>query len=435
MGVFVALCLAGALPAAAANQPDSGWPALRQATFTDVWQTVNRSYFDPTFGGVNWAAVRTEYQARLDRVANKAELRRLLQAMLNELHRTHFAILPREAVVYHPSQRTRIGTVGMKLAWIEGRVVVVGVASGSPAAKAGVHLGEAVEQVDGVQLSGIDAALARTGQTPARRHDYLCGFTASRLDRPVGSKVRLELADLRGGKRDLELTCARYAGAWSEPMGAFPSQPIECVTRRDPGGVAYLQFNVFSPQLMGKIRTFLTGLGRLAPGDPPARGLVIDLRGNPGGLSLMGSGISGWLCARPASLGHMRLRQGFINFDVYPQRDAFVGPLAILIDCRTASTSELMAGGLQADGRARIFGETSAGAALPSNFETLPTGDVLQYAIADMETPKGAMLEGRGVIPDVSVVRTRSEVAAGRDPVLAAAEAWVKRQAAPGKKG
>lgn len=424
LGTVAAPMTAGKAP------PIPDWPAMRQATFTDVWRTVDESYFDPKFGGVDWAAVRVRYQSVLDRAADKEQLRVLLQRMLNELHRTHFAILPKEAAVYRPSQRTRIGTVGLRLAWIDGQVVITRAEAGSPAAKAGVQRGDAVLAVDGSRLAAIQAALVRAGMTRARQGLYLCEFTISRLHEPVGGEVRLQVSELDGEERTFELTCAAYTGAWSEPMGAFPSEPIECETRRGPDGVAYLRFNIFSPQLMKTIRGFLTGLGRAASdGDPPARGLVIDLRGNTGGLSIMGSGIAGWLCARPVALGHMRLRDGFMNFDVFPQRGAFTGPLAILIDCRTASTSELLAAGLQEAGRARIFGETSAGAALPSAFKILPTGDVLQYAIADLETPRGAMLEGRGVTPDVHVVRTRKDVAAGRDPVLAAAEAWLRRQA------
>jgi carboxyl-terminal processing protease len=84
-----------------------------------------------------------------------------------------------------------------------------------------------------------------------------------------------------------------------------------------------------------------------------------------------------------------------------------------------------MAAGLQEAGRARVFGENSPGAALPSLFKALPTGDLLQYAVADLETPRGVLIEGRGVRPDESVGRTVADLAAGRDPVLAAAEAWL----------
>ena len=75
--------------------------------------------------------------------------------------------------------------------------------------------------------------------------------------------------------------------------------------------------------------------------------------------------------------------------------------------------------------RARIFGETSVGAALPSSFKTLPSGDIFQYAMAEIQTPSGRSIEGRGVEPDETVALTRADLAAGRDTVLAAAQAWL----------
>jgi carboxyl-terminal processing protease len=161
---------------------------------------------------------------------------------------------------------------------------------------------------------------------------------------------------------------------------------------------------------------------------PADGGLVIDLRGNGGGLTVMASGISGWLTDREFSLGTMHLRQGHLDFTVTPQRNAFLGPVAVLIDSGSASTSEIMAAGLQEVGRARIFGETSAGAALPSLFKALPTADLLQYAIADVQTPRGVLIEGRGVIPDEVVTTSLADLAAGKDPVRTAAEQWVKTE-------
>jgi carboxyl-terminal processing protease len=124
----------------------------------------------------------------------------------------------------------------------------------------------------------------------------------------------------------------------------------------------------------------------------------------------------------------MHMRQGHIGFTVSPQERAFLGPVALLIDSGSASTSEIMAAGLQEAGRARIFGESSPGAALPSNFKTLPTGDLFQYAIADLQTPNGILIEGRGVTPDELVPCTRADLAAGRDPALEAARRWLDRE-------
>jgi carboxyl-terminal processing protease len=81
----------------------------------------------------------------------------------------------------------------------------------------------------------------------------------------------------------------------------------------------------------------------------------------------------------------------------------------------------------------RVFGETSPGAALPSLFKELPTGDLLQYAIADVQTPRGVLIEGRGVMPDEVVLRTVEDLRAGRDPVRAAAERWLE-QSRPGRR-
>jgi carboxyl-terminal processing protease len=219
----------------------------------------------------------------------------------------------------------------------------------------------------------------------------------------------------------VELACAAHAGAWSEPVGNFPSQPLELEAKRGPDDIVHLRFNVFAPPLMKAIKAQLRAL---RPGD----GLVLDLRGNPGGLSVMAPGLSGWLVARELSLGGMTLRQGYLNFAVYPQSGAFAGPVAILIDNGSASTSEILAAGLQEAGRARVFGETSAGAALPSAFRALPTGDLFQYAVGDMKTPGGKLLEGHGVDPDEVVRNTRADLAAGRDRVLEAAGAWIRRE-------
>lgn len=412
---------APALTPAVAAEAAENWPELRGQTFHEVWQTVNEAYFDPTFGGVDWAAVREKYRAKLPEIADRAQLRGLLQAMLNELRRTHFSILPREAAVFAPEERTRIGTAGATFARVEGEVVVARVQPGSSAAQAGLKPGEVVRAVNGYSMAQLTARLREAGLSETRSSFYLANYVTGWLRRPVGTEVRLEVADLAGAARDVTVTCGPHPGAWSEPLGNFPSQPIERTEERTADGLAYVAFNVFTPSLMKELRTFLRSL---QPGD----GLVIDLRGNGGGVTGMASGLSGWLTTREFSLGGMSLRQGYIGFPVFPQQGAFTGPVAILIDSGSASTSEILAAGLQEAQRARVFGEVSAGAALPSSFKTLPIGDLFQFAIADMKTPKGQVLEGRGVQPDEEVRPTRGGLAAGEDPVLAAAQAWLRRE-------
>jgi len=103
----------------------------------------------------------------------------------------------------------------------------------------------------------------------------------------------------------------------------------------------------------------------------------------------------------------------------------FRGPLAILTDRASISCSDIFPASMQALERARIFGDTSAGMALPATTVPLPSGDRLYYPIADFSDPKGRRIEGVGVIPDTPSAPTVDALRAGRDRTLDAALAWI----------
>ena len=87
--------------------------------------------------------------------------------------------------------------------------------------------------------------------------------------------------------------------------------------------------------------------------------------------------------------------------------------------------SEVFSGGLQARKRASVVGSSSAGTALPSLIELLPTGGGLQYVISNFETSDGKLLEGNGVKPDVIVRRSRQGLLTGRNEVLQRAVSFI----------
>jgi carboxyl-terminal processing protease len=177
---------------------------------------------------------------------------------------------------------------------------------------------------------------------------------------------------------------------------------------------------MFAMPLMAKIREAIRSMS-------DASGLIFDLRGNPGGFGGMSSGIAGLLESTRTSLGTMTMRNGRQNFAVIPQANPYLGPVVILIDGLSGSTSEVFSAGMQEIGRALIVGEKSVGAALPSVFQKLPTGARFQYAIADFRTPKGVLIEGRGVIPNVEIKLTREMLLKGGDPQLAAASEQIRK--------
>ena len=147
----------------------------------------------------------------------------------------------------------------------------------------------------------------------------------------------------------------------------------------------------------------------------------------------MASGITGYLVRKQDSLGTMKMRGTELKFIAFPQEGAFDGPVAVLIDRNSASTSEIFAAGLQEIGRAVVVGERSMGAALPSFIIELPRGALLQYAVADYVTPKGERIEGNGVKPDIPVTLSAETLLAGKDAQLdAASQALLQKDPANG---
>ena len=132
----------------------------------------------------------------------------------------------------------------------------------------------------------------------------------------------------------------------------------------------------------------------------------------------------------------MKGRRDHLELVAQPRRVArdgsavepYGGPLAILIDEGSASTSELFAAGLRDHDRARLFGTPSAGAALPAVMDRLPNGDVFMHASMDYIRPNGERVEGRPVVPDVDDALRRSDLRAGRDAALDAALAWIDEE-------
>ncbi|MES1172125.1 MAG: S41 family peptidase, partial [Bacteroidota bacterium] len=189
-------------------------------------------------------------------------------------------------------------------------------------------------------------------------------------------------------------------------------------------GVGVIAFNVFLlDPLLADIKQAVDRFRTTR-----ARAVILDLRGNPGGLGAMAIPVASEFVANATTLGTLHFRTFSQTFTAQPSlgRTPFTGPLVILTDEGTASASEILASGLQEAGRARVVGDTTLGAVLPSVVESLPHGAVMQVVVADFKTPKGILVEGRGVQPDRRVVETRQALQAGRDPVLEAALAVIK---------
>ncbi len=396
--------------------------SLRQETFDLVWRTVNEKHFDPTFGGVNWAQVRARYAPKIAAAQSDAEFYGLLQQMLGELHQSHFAIIPPDAVVEEEQHKPSTGTLGLEVRMIGQQAVISRIAPDSVAARSGLHTGFVIQQINDTPVTQLVQRLSKSTESETIKRLRLERLILARVDGAAGSTVKLSYLDSRDLPQEASLVRERITGEWSPAFGNFPPQLLEFEAKRLPSGHGYIRFNIFVIPMMEKIRAALREM-------KDAPGIIFDLRGNPGGIGGMAPGIGGHLFTQQTLLGRMQMRAGYQNFAVTPQSLVYSGPLAIILDGGSASTSEVFASGMQELGRAVIVGERSTGAALPSVIQKLPTGALFQYAIGDFKTPKGTLIEGRGVLPDVPVKLARAALLAGRDISLEAAVLALQKRA------
>jgi len=378
------------------------------AAFDQVWTTIRDTHWQKDApGGLDWNTMRAEYRPRVEAAVTRAEAQAAMQEMLRRLKQTHFAIVP-VATYASLAEEGGSGTSGMDVRVLDGEVVVTSVDAGSPAERAGVKPGWVIRSVNGRALT-----IPELPELPLTR------ALLARLSGPVGGSIEVvfDTATLK-----LDLGVGR--GTLAE-FGNLPATRVWYDEKR-LGSTAYVGFNMFLD-----IPRIIPSFEKTLKGCKPCDGLIVDLRGNPGGIGGMAMGMAGFLVDKANQrLGTMFMRDATLNFVINPRAEVFSGPVAVLVDGNSASTAEIFAGGLQDLGRARVFGTRSAAAALPSVFTSLPTGDGFQYAIAGYISQGGKSLEGEGVTPDEEVKLTKQGLLAGHDAVIDAALAWIRKQGA-----
>jgi carboxyl-terminal processing protease len=406
---------------------------LAVATFDSVWHTVGTSLEDRGVTRVDWMAVRRELRPQAAQAATDSVLRGVITDMLGRIGESHFALLPAQPALPAADGSTvdaSLGSAGLTLRVVDGRVVVWRVDSAGAARRAGVAPGWIIDRVDDYRVP----ALGADDTAPAERLSAIVA-TMHALRGPPGRTVRVVAHDGGGVERVVLFARDSLRG----PIVRFGNLPplaasFDASRRTLPDGrcIGVIHFEYWLPPVM-------PALDRVVQSNRACAGIVLDLRGNPGGVAAMMIGVAGHFLNEPLTLGIMRTRGDEMRFVANPRRSTeagltvqpYSGPLAILVDGMSASTSEMFSASLQALGRARIFGERTSGQALPAIATRLPNGDVLMHVIADFVAADGSRVEGRGVVPDETVPLTRADLSAGRDAAIDAAVRWIERTRQP----
>lgn len=408
------------------KEPVRSVAELNLESFDKLWSSIQETHWDPTLGGLDWKACREEFRPSEDQAADTQATRRAMAKLIAKLNQSHFVVIPKE--VYDEeadeSRETGNGWAGIEYRFIDEGAVVVGVAPDSPASRAGLRPGQLITSIEGVEILTPERLVEKEEIDERAAREVAYAKTIGSLSGPVGAERTLVLVNVDGETVEKTLTLGEEPGEMVG-FGNLPKLNFRIETKvLEPSNVGYISLSIFldPSQVFEKVSQFVT-----SHADAP--GMIIDVRGNPGGIGAMAGSIAGWFVEQDQqNLGTMTLRNGTLKLMAFKQDGAYAGPVAVLVDDRSMSTSEIFASGMQKSGRARIFGQQTAGAALPAMIEILPNGDRFLHAFAALDDLEGNPIEGIGVIPDNNVELDRQLLAVETDPVVRAAVQWILEQ-------
>jgi carboxyl-terminal processing protease len=334
--------------------------------FWEAWELIQRDYYGqlPTEEEMTYGAIR---------------------GAVNTLDDPFTAFIePKVAEINREDDTGTFEGIGAYVTMEDGRLMIVSTFKGQPAEQAGLRRNDIVLEVDDTVIENMSI------------------YEAINLIRgPAGTSVRLLI--LRQGEEPFEVEITR----------ASIEIPVVEYEMRDDG-IAYVQLLDFSTDASEKLSD---ALDELLDQDP--KGLVFDLRGNPGGWLNEAVLTTGLFVPRDTVALLERFKDGTERPYTTPNRPVTTDlPMVILVDGGSASASEIVAGALQDYDRGVLLGEQTFGKGSVQWPHELSNGAELRVTVARWFTPDDRAIHGEGLAPDIVVEMTVEDIEAERDPQL-----------------
>ncbi len=379
LGAFVGVCalLAGCAtippPKALVNlmssapKPGADRTAYNLSVYDNVGDWVADHYYDPHYNGADWPAARARHRTAARDAKDDTELYTAINALLGELNDRHtYAQSAEDFARLFWHRNVVIGLRSIEVAGsTDGRRRILDLIPGSPAAEAGVREGWILLTCDG------------------RRPTDVIGFNKLH----DGQAVRCDFLTERGESRTLSITARQM------------NVPTYHRIREAADGIYVLRFDQFDETSAGWVREQVKA-------HSDAKGLIFDVRANPGGHFFALASILDDVFAERGELGHLVHRGGTAQWHhwIFDHGSArYAGPIAVLTSPFSTSAAEIFAQLVQERKRGPVVGQKSGGALLTSVFWPLAGGGRLWITVYDYRSPNGTRVEGQGVTPDILV--------------------------------
>jgi carboxyl-terminal processing protease len=330
-----------------------GLPPAEVRILAEIADRVKRDYVEP--------------------VSDRQLMENALRGMVAELDPHSQYLTPREYEEIRISSSGTYTGVGLEVRAVAGRIGVVAPIEGTPAARAGIRAGDALLTINGEPVDEVNVSQ-----------------TIQRMRGPAGSHVQLTVAR-EGHPEPLAFNLERSP----VDLHSVRSELLE-------GGYGYVRIDQFSDTTAKDLRRAVARLDQASAGG--LRGLVLDLRDNPGGVLDAAVDVADSFLDRGVIVtASGRTRDATFSHEAAPGDLLEGAPLVVLVNGASASASEIVAGALQDNHRATLLGTRTFGKGSVQTVMPLSDGRALKLTTSRYFTPSGASIQGRGIAPDVEL--------------------------------
>lgn len=374
----------------------------------EVWQIVNNEFVDYDFNHVDWKIKRQEL-LRKDYADQKAAYKAIRQS-LKGLGDPYTRFLdPQEYEELTSQTSGELSGIGIRLGVDRqtSKLTVVEPIPNSPASAAGLKAGDHI-----VSINGKPSKLMTLEQASAE------------IKGEVGTEVKLKIQ--RSSQPAFDIAIARA-------QIELPSVSYTLNEEQD-SKVGYIKLDEFSSHAAEQMQSAIKDLSQ-----KQASGFILDLRGNPGGLLFSSVEIARMWMKQGAIVSTIDRQGGNEKFSANGKALTDL-PLVVLVDGYSASASEILAGALKENHRAKVVGSRTYGKGTVQSVHALSDGSGLAVTIARYYPPSGMDINQKGIAPDIQVNLSREQqtnltinpnlVGTNADPQYARAVTILKSEAA-----
>ncbi len=343
----------------------------------EVWQIVNNEFVDREFNHVDWKIQRHDLLHK-DYVDQKSAYKAIRNS-LKDLNDPYTRFLePKEYQDLTSQTSGELSGIGIRLGIDKktSKLTIVEPIPNSPASEVGLKSGDRIVSINNkpTELMSLEQASAE-------------------IKGEVGTEVELEIA--REGKPDFEVAIARA-------QIELPSVSYT-LKQEQNSKVGYIKLDEFSSHAAEQMQKAIQDLS-----EKQASGFILDLRGNPGGLLFSSVEIARMWMKEGAIVSTIDRKGGNEKFSANGKSITDL-PLVVLVDGYSASASEILAGALKENHRAKVVGSRTYGKGTVQSVHALSDGSGLAVTIARYYPPSGIDINKKGIAPDIKVDLSREE--------------------------